>query len=204
MNKLRRLWVNIRVLPQTVHAEYGSGLQSYLKFIYYSFFSISTFNIYQFDLEQNIPPSDLPDDYHVLQPTLAELDQLRSGKNLPREFYFDKTDGLTTCQILMKGSEIAYIQWICGANDPSRFFRLGEGVVRITNVATLPAFRGQQLMSKMFRHTLVDLKKQGYRRVVSAIHSNNVASIKSILKAGYHQVGTIRSFGRFQKKIFID
>jgi GNAT superfamily N-acetyltransferase len=204
VNIFRRLWVNLQVLPQTVHAEYGSGFRSYLKFIYYSFFSINTFNIYIFDLEQDIPRSPLPEGYHVIFPTLAELDSLRAGKDLPREFYFDKTDGLTTCQILMKGSEIAYIQWICNAKDPSRFFRLGEGVVRITNVATLPAFRGQGLMQKMFRYTLIDLKNQGYRRIVSAIHSNNIASIKSILKIGYHHVGKIRTFGRFQRKIIID
>jgi len=201
---LNNLLYIIKTFRHTAKVEYGPGLWSYFKCLYYSLLRINVFNIYVFDLNDDIPLSELLNDYYVLQPSLTELDALRFGKNLPREFYYDKTHGLTTCHLLMKGSEIAYIQWICGANDPSRFFRLGEGVVRITNVATLPAFRGQQLMSKMFSHTLGELKNQGYNRVVSAIHSKNIASIKSILKAGYHQIGTIRTVGRFHKKIFID
>jgi len=201
---MNNLFDVIKTFRHTAKIEYGPGILNVIKCIYYSLFRINIFNIYVFDLNDDIPHSKLLDGYYVLKPSLTELDRLRTGKNLTREFYCDKTHGLTTCRLLMKGSEIAYIHWICGANDPSRFFRLGEGVVRITNSATVPAFRGQHLMSTMFMHSLIELKKQGYHRVVSAIHSKNIASIKSILRAGYHQIGAIRTVGRFHKKKIIE
>lgn len=194
----------LRMLHKTVLSQYSGPVPvKYWNFFYYTFFRVNVFNIYCFDLTRQAPEPLPMEGIQVLQPTLEELAALRAGRDLPHEFYYDQSHGLTTCQIAVKGGEVAYIQWICQAGDASRFFRLGEGVARITNVTTLPAFRGQQLMTKMFSFTLPVLQEKGYRKVVSAIHSENVASIKSILRAGYRQIGSVRTVGRFNRKTVI-
>jgi ribosomal protein S18 acetylase RimI-like enzyme len=204
LEKFRNTGQFIGMIRQTVRNEYsGPSVIRYWNFFFYTLFRVNTFNVYAFDLTQEMAPVEPVEGFTILQPTLQELEQMRVGRDFPREFYFDQSQGLTTCHIAMKGSEPAYIHWICTQKDHSRFFRLGKGVVRITNVTTLPEFRGQKLMSRMFVFTLADLKKKGYRSVIACIHSENIASIKSILKAGYRQIGTIRTLGRFNRKMTI-
>jgi len=106
----------------------------------------------------------------VIKPTLEELDKLRQGKELPREFYYDRIHGVKTCYVALHGEEIAHIYWLYFKGDDSRFLVLGDGVVELNYNTTLPQFRGRGLMSKMQAYILRDLKSEGYRKAVGLVH----------------------------------
>src|SRR2546428_9919751 len=144
---------------------YGNGSTGLLKFIYYSLVKLNTFIIYQCDLTKPLPQITLDKRFQILKPTLQELNALRMGKALPREFYSDRFHKVKTCYIALHGGDLAYIHWVYFNGDYSRFLRLRREVVEINHVTTLPAFRGQHISAKMLVATAKDLQEAGYKKL---------------------------------------
>jgi RimJ/RimL family protein N-acetyltransferase len=162
---------------------------------------INTFIIYKNDLTKKLPPDNLDPEFEVIKPTLEELDKLRLGKTLPREFYYDKIYNVETCYLAFSRSELAYIHWVFFKGDYSRFLILSDGVAELNYNTTLPKFRGRRLSAKMMAYISKDLQDSGYKKVMGIIHEHNIASIKCIEQAGFKEVRRIKALGSFHKKL---
>lgn len=197
---LEKLIITLREFRKTANHHYGANGLSLLRFLYYSLFRVNTFVAYGADLEKDLPVFDLASDYRIILPTLQELDELRQGLDLPREFYYDKIHHVKECYLVMHGQEIAYIHWVYFQGDPSRFVRLKQGTAELNYNTTLPKFRGQGLMGKMMTYITSDLKRRGYKRVVGIIHEKNYPARRSAEKAGWSEIRRIRALGPFNRK----
>ena len=104
----------------------------------------------------------------------------------------------------MHGAEPAYIHWVYVKGDINRFLKLGDDVAEVNYITTLPAFRGEKLMTNMMIYTMNDLEKNGYRKLVSVVHTLNPAALKSMLAAGFKEVRKIRTFGYLNRKYTVN
>jgi hypothetical protein len=190
-------------LQKTAHYYYGHNTLSLVKFLYYSLFSLNGFIIYGADLSKDLPLYPLGSDIQVIKPTQEELDNLREGLDLPREFYFDRIHQVNKCYLALCQGEIAYIHWVYVKGDPSRFLRLSNGVAELNYNTTLQKFRGFGLMGKMMAYISRDLKEEGYRKVVGVIHEKNLPACRSAEKAGWSQMARIRTLGPFNKRLSV-
>lgn len=186
---------------KTAYHHYGAGWTNIFKFFYYSLFSLNTFVVYGRDLKGDLTIPNLGKNYRIILPNEQELDNLRRGLDLPREFYYDKIHHVKKCYLVLCGNEIAYIHWVYFRGDPSRFIKLREGTAELNYNTTLPKFRGQGLMATMMAYITADLKEQGYKRVVGVINKKNPPALHSAQKAGWSEITRIRAFGPFNRKI---
>jgi hypothetical protein len=152
-------------------------------------------------LNDKLPEYPLDQNFEVVKPTIEELDELRKGKKLPREFYYDQIHGVKTCYIAIAGNEIAYIHWIYFKGEFNRFLKLKDSSVEFNYNTTLKNFRGRKLETKMLCYILKDLKKMGYKNAFGVVHENNPAALKGAFRAGFKKVAKIRTLGPFNLKI---
>lgn len=198
---LKKILATITNFRSTVHNHYGNSPASYFRFIYRSLFRINTFYILEKELDSIVPMPDLGLNVKVISPSMEELEVIRSGDNLPREFYFDKIHNVKKCYLVFVGDEVAYIHWLYFKGDYNRFLILEEGVAEFNNVTTLKKFRGRNLMTKILMYMMHDLAQQGYKKVVGVVYEDNPAAYRSCIKAGLHEVGRIKTLGQFSKKV---
>jgi len=198
---IKKLLLTLKDLKMTAYHHYGNNIYSIPKFIYFSLFKINTFIIVGIDLDNKLPKLDIEPEFKIIKPTIDELDRLRSGKDLPREFYYDKIHGIKKCYIVLCQNELAYIHWVYLKGDKNRFLVLSDDVAELNYNTTLPKFRGRKLMAKMVAYIVRDLKKEGYKKVVGLTHSQNIASIKSVKRAGFKELGKVKAFGPFNMKV---
>jgi RimJ/RimL family protein N-acetyltransferase len=196
-----KLLFTIKEFKKTAYHHYGHNILSIFKFIYYSGLRINTFIIYEKDLNEELLSHNLDPDFKVITPTEEELETFRKGLDLTREFYYDKVHGVKKCYLVFCKNEIAYIHWIYRKGDPNRFLILGDGVAELNYNTTVPKFRGRGLMAKMILYIFHDLKKQGYKKAVGVIHENNIPGVKSAERAGWCEIGRIKTIGPFNRKI---
>jgi len=201
---LSKLVITIRNFKRTAYHHYGNNPWSLLKFIYVSGLKINTFVVYENDLARELAEQNLDSEFRVIKPTLDELGRIRAGKELPREFYYDKIYGAKTCYLGFHGDELAYIHWVFFKGDYSRFLILSDGVAELNYNTTIPKFRGQRLSAKMMAYISKDLQSQGVRKIMGIIHESNAPSITCIKQAGFVEVGTIKALGPFHRKIRVD
>lgn len=202
-NWLGKLIFTVNNFKDVAYHHYGSHPLSLIKFIYYSLFRINTFIVFECDLNRPLPPIEYDEQFKVLKPTIEELDNVRNGKDLPREFYYDKFHGVKTCYLALYQNEIAYIHWVYFKGDYSRFLRLREGVAEINYLTTLPKFRGTKLSSRMLVFTANDFQKLGYKKILIVVHQNTVALIKNIKQAEFREVRRLKVLGPFHRKISV-
>jgi hypothetical protein len=203
LNKLlNKLLITLRDFKKTAYHHYGKSPLSLFKFLYYSVLRINTFFVVENDLTRELPELDLDPDYRVMKPSLDELAAIRSGReDLPREFYYDKIYSTTTCYVVFKGEELAYIHWVLLKGDYNRFLILGDGVAELNYNTTLPKFRGNKLMAKMIAYISKDLKESGYRKALGVIHEDNYQSIRAAENAGFRKIASIKALGPFNRKV---
>jgi GNAT superfamily N-acetyltransferase len=191
----------LKNIRKTVYQYYGHSLLSLPKLIYYSLFNINTFILFGTELGIELPPYKLDPEFTVIKPTLEELNKLREGKDLPREFYYDQIHGVKRCYLALQGDEIAYIHWLYFKGDHSRFLVLSDGVAEFNNNIALPNFRGRGLMASMMAYILRDLQKEGYRKAVGVVHEKNPPAKESVKKAGMKELQRIKTLGPFNRRI---
>jgi len=197
---LRKLIVTLQDFKKTAYHHYGENPISLLKFLYYSGMRINTFYVYENDLTRELPYHNLGPEYTVLKPSLEQLAKIREGKDLPREFYYDKIYNLRTCYIVLKGVELAKIYWVIFKNDYNRFLILEDKTAELNYNTTLPKFRGKQLMAKMMAYISAELKEMGYQKAMGVIHELNSPALRAIENAGFKRVGSIKTLGPFNRR----
>jgi GNAT superfamily N-acetyltransferase len=199
----KKLLFTFRNFKKTAYHYYGNSPLSLLRFVYYSFFRVNTFLVFENDLRGEVPEIELDPKMKVLMPALEELDRVRKGKDLPREFFYDQIHNVKTCLLGFYGGEIAYIHWIYFKGDYSRFLILGEGVCEINYLTTLPKFRGKKLSSMMLAYASKSLQKAGYKKIVVVVHQNNIAFIKNVRRLAFKETRHIKTLGPFNRKIIV-
>lgn len=197
---LNKLILTVKNIRRTAQHHYGSTTFSILKLIYYSTLRINTFLVFENDLTKDLKEHNLDSEYHVVKPTLTELCNIRRGKDLPREFFYDKMYDIDKCYVVFKNDIIAYIHWIICDSKKSRFLTFGEKVAELNYNTTISEFRGNWLSAKMMAYISKDLQVEGYSKVAGVIHEYNYPSIKCIKKAGFTEIARIKSFGQISKK----
>ena len=182
---------------------YGDDRWRYVSFFYYSFFRVNTFLVFENILDKDLPVLELGPEFKIMKPTMEELQELRQGKTLPREFYYDDVCKARECYLVLCGQDLAYIHWVFFEGDYSRFFLFGADVAELNYNITMPRFRGRYLSAKVMAYISRDLKERGFRKAVGAIHEHNIASIKCIKRAGFREAFRIRALGQFNRKYSI-
>ncbi len=198
---LTKLIVTAKNLKRTAYHHYGKHKFPILIFIYYSIFRFNTFYLLGINLLNDLPPHNLDNYYRVVKPSLEELEKIREGKELPREFYYDRIFNIKTCYLAFKEDELAYIHWVLFKGDYNRFLILGDKVAELNYNTTLKKFRGDKLMGKMVAYICEDLKKSGFNKAVGVAHESNLPSIKATEIAGWQRMGVIRAWGPFNRKV---
>jgi hypothetical protein len=193
----------IREFRKTAYHHYGYHKSSLIKFLYYSLFNINTFVVFGINLDDDLPASDLEEDFRVIKPTEAQFDDLRKGLDLPREFYYDKIHGIRRCYLVLCGNEIAYIHWVYCKGDPNRFLCLSERTAELNYNTTIPKYRGQGLMGKMLRYIAIDLRTDGFRKAVGVTHEKNLPVLRAVSRAGWSEITRIKTIGPFNGKVRI-
>lgn len=200
---LNKLLITIRNFRDTAFHHYGNTPLSIIKFIYYSGLRINTFIVYENDLTKSLCDHSLDPDFKVIKPRIEELENIRKGMILPREFYYDRICKAKTCYLVYKGGKIAYIHWVFFSGEYSRFLILRDDVAELNYNTTMPEFRGHSLSAKMMAYISKDLQRNGLKKVMGVIHEYNYPSIRCIQKAGFVEVARIKTLGLFQKKLIV-
>lgn len=198
MKKVLDALVNMR---KNAAYYYGDTLFGILKYLFYSVFRVNTFLVFENDFANPVPIYGFDDGFSPHVPSLEELDALRKGKDLPREFYCDKTHAAKMCFMALYQDEPAYIHWVFFKGDNSRFLKLSKETAEINYATTLSKFRGKRISGRMFAFSTRHLQGLGYKKVVMICHEQNPPIIKSFLQAGYREVRRIKAIGPFNRKI---
>lgn len=200
--KIPAIFRQLTYLKTSVRSVYGEGAKAWFSFIYYALFRLNRFRILRIRLDDlESTGVDIPG-VSFLSPGVDELENIRTPE-LPREFFCDRFHKVGTCCIAKFHGVPAYIHWIYFPGDFSRFLKLGRDCAEINYVLTLPQYRGHGISAAAFSHSLQSLKKQGIRSVFAVVHEENIASLKSFLRAGFLDVGSTFSFGLFNRKISV-
>ena len=98
------------------------------------------------------------------------------------------------CFAIRQGSALATYGWY--STTPTHFtddlsVRFGRPWVYMHSGFTHPAFRGRRLHAFGMTIVLTIYRGRGYRGLVSIVHANNTASLKSCARMGYRHFGTI-------------
>ena len=98
------------------------------------------------------------------------------------------------CFAIRQGSSLATYGWY--STTPTHFtddlsVRFGRPWVYMHSGFTHPAFRGRRLHAFGMTLVLTLYRARGYKGLVSIVHANNTASLKSCARMGYRQFGTI-------------
>jgi ribosomal protein S18 acetylase RimI-like enzyme len=202
-NIFMKLYYTFKEFKKTSYHHYGNNKASIFKMLYYSAIHINSFIIYERVLDNSIKSLELEFEFIIEKPDMKRLGQIRNGKELPREFYYDKIHGINNCYLVMCGEEPAYIHWVYVKGDYNRFLILPELVAELNYNTTLPPFRGRKIMAKMMLYIMSDLKKQGFRKVVGVVNIQNPPAIKSMETAGFREVRKIKTIGYFNRRYAI-
>lgn len=195
--------MNLASIVKTIHGQYGTGPLAFFRAFYYSFVSLNTFIVFEFDLQAELPQYKSIHDYKFVSLSLEDLKFLREKKSYPREFYMDSIVGLKCNQVLLKNNQLVYIHWLRFPGDVGRFTRLKSGTVEITHLFTLPSERGRGLAWVAVAATVAMLKEQGYEKLIAIVHKGNIASIKTFEAVRFKPVMYLKALGQFNFKIDI-
>jgi len=199
-NKVIAACLNIR---KNAKYYYGDKPFSILKYLFYGVFRINTFLVFENGFEKPVPEFEFDDGFIPLIPTLDELERIRKGKELPREFFCDTTHNGRMCFVALFQDEPAYIHWAFFKGDNSRFLKLNDTTAEINYATTLSKFRGKRISGRMFAFSTRHLQRLGYKKVVMVCHEENPPIIKSFKQAGFREVRRIKAIGPFNRKISV-
>jgi ribosomal protein S18 acetylase RimI-like enzyme len=200
---LRKLFFTLKNFKKTAYGYYGNRPSSMMLYIYYGLFRVNTFLIFECDLRANTFESSIESPFRALAPTLEELDHLRKGRDLPREFFYDEIHNVTNCCLALFEEEIAHIHWLYFKGDYSRFLILNDGTCELNYFFTLPKYRGRGISSIMLAHSARHLRELGYEKAAVVVHQNNVSFIKNVKKLPFQEAKRIKTFGPFNRRVAV-
>lgn len=195
--------ITIRHLLQSIQSQYGSGISSFFKYIYCSFLRVNTFVVFTCNGSNAVPPLTVFPQLRCERKAHEFLHNLRSSRALPREFYCDELAGVDDFFLGLWEEQPAYIHWVFPSGAKSRFLGLGEGCAEVGYMLTLPEYRGKKICSQVLKYTLNELRSDGLQRIFCVVHDQNVASIKAVQRAGFHEFTRIKSVGPFNTRLHV-
>lgn len=191
---------SLKAFSNSLESSYGTGVQKYFKFFYYSLLRLNTFVVMYADRGALVEADEGAQALGWGEIGLEILNSYRQGKQLPREYYVDEMGWSRRCFGVWEDGTPCHIHWIHQGQDHSRFLKLGDADAEINHIVTMPGQRGKGLCAKAIRLTLRQLFDEGIERVYSVVHSENVASCKALAKAGMRPLMTLHSVGPFNLK----
>ncbi len=183
----------------------NKGIKQTIYWVYFGYFRTNVFYLLKRELSEEIPIINNPQNIVVKKVPIETLKKIRESKEkMPMEFYCDLFDGAKTCFIAFINGKPAHISWVYFQEQSSNFFKLGEKEAELIYSITLPEFRGMSIFRLVTANILQWLKQNSYERMFTALHSDNIASMKSLKHSGFKKFGEVRRgrFSRFLRKNF--
>lgn len=195
---LRKIKILLGCIKTSVHTTYGPGLTSYLSWFYYNLFAVNNFYIMKADTKGC--NHDI-EDINLTQWNVEKLDNYRTGKELPKQFYMDKLLGLREAWVVLENAEVVYILWKI-PKEKSRFLLFEDKDIEVGYSLTMPQHRRKGLHRKCYVHFIKEMEKQGYQHVYAVVHDGNTNSMRSLAPI-MQPIGKVISIGRIglKKKI---
>jgi hypothetical protein len=195
MRKLNELLIYIK----------KKGIKETIRRLYARYASVLEFRLSSIDLENESIEVQNDSKYSIVIDDMNELARIRGEfPQCSREFYIDKTHGGKRFYLYLLNGEPVYIHWVFGKNEYSRFFNIkNQKIVELQYAYTMPKFRGNKIIGNALNFACSDLKKKGYKRVMSAVSEGNVACIKGMEITGFRKIATVKSFFSFTKKVTV-
>jgi RimJ/RimL family protein N-acetyltransferase len=201
---VRKILSVIKSIRSNALYHYSSRRFPVLRYLYFAMFRINKFLVFERDHIVDVPPVQFEPPFHIEIKTDAdELRRICDAYRMPRECYYGDILGLHLCFLVYHADEIALLYWLSLPGEYSRFLKLNKGTAEIYYVSTLPKFRGMGLPTKTALFACRYLSQAGYRKAAIVTHEMNVASIKTVVRAGFKRVRSITSIGPFNLKIRI-
>jgi hypothetical protein len=178
-------------------------ISSILRILYYNVIKINRFEIFEYDLAQNISTTILDmNNYSARVIDYKELAHIIAGKtNLPREFYMHESDGVRHCVIVKVGDKMGHIVWIYFKGDKNRWFNLEDDEAHINYGFTFKEFRGQSLFPIALYAAAKWLKDRSYRRILMDVHEETRFMLSSMKKIrGVKHIGTLKQWFLYRPK----
>jgi hypothetical protein len=178
------------------------GLKDTLQRIYSNYFHVLTFVLYKYELDDGFSGITIDGDYQCVEGSPTLLDRERDGrKDLPREFYLDKTHEGKLFYLVYKRDELAVIYWIFKKGEYSRFFDIqDESTFEFNYNITLPEFRGNRLQARTMNYISEDLRKKGFKRALGAVSAENIFGMKAMDRTGLKEFKRAKSYFSFVRK----
>jgi hypothetical protein len=178
------------------------GLKDTLQRIYSSYFHVLTFVLYKRELDDGFSGITIDGEFRCVEGSQALLEREREGrKDLPREFYLDKTHGGKRFYLVYRGDELAVIYWIFKKGEHSRFFDIqDDSTFEFNYNITLPEFRGNRLMARSMNYISEELRKKGFKRALGAVAAENIFSMKAMDRSGLREFKRAKSYFSFVRK----
>ena len=188
------LLINIKHFLINLRQEGG---RETLRRICFRFLRINSFYIFSLDLSCFKPPVSVTGKIKVEEVMLKDLCTLREQYDeLPSEFYIDKLDPNKKYRsfICFVNEFPALIVWVC-AGQSSGFVELGTNDVEMNHIYCLKPFRGKKLLQNTIGIIASQMKEECFGKIVTVVHSDNIASIKSIERCGFGRIGVLKRLG---------
>ncbi|MDD5565360.1 MAG: GNAT family N-acetyltransferase [Candidatus Omnitrophica bacterium] len=202
---------NLFIYPSKIEDYYRKfGLNSLLKKIFFKM--MSPFFIYYetitFSRELSLTQKEITPKIKVDIGTLLPQD-LKSLKKMTK-----KQDSVNTklqsgeiCFVAKHNEKIIGYMWAALGPQivnyvPERvYLAKSEAYIHAAKVA--PDYRGKGIFPAILNYICSSLKEKGYHKIIAKVYSDNAASIKSFLKAGFLTIEKVKHLGLFfDKKVF--
>lgn len=142
------------------------------------------------------PPASL--DVRTLeQPDLERLRSEAAPGSLPTEFWRDPLKQRRSCYGGFWDHEIAAIAWIYERGETRAFFPLRAGEAEVSDVFTLPRFRGRRTFTHVLAYVLDDVAGEGVERVCAHVEGQNRPSRRAFETLGFKVTGLLVLQSRF-------
>jgi ribosomal protein S18 acetylase RimI-like enzyme len=171
------------------------GLAGVLAFLNDSLLKINNFLVFYLDLRKPFTANAAPTGLVMHCASVAELEQLRSGRDdLPYEFYCDQSFGFTLPFLATYEGKLAAIHWLVLPGEYSRFMNLHLGDVELNYNTVLPEFRGKRIAQALMAFVVGYSVEAGYHRMFGVVLVSNIAQFKPMLDLGFRPVENLVHF----------
>lgn len=136
----------------------------------------------------------------IKKASLYDLDQIRASKQLPVEFYCDKSHNFTTPFLAFVNGQVAAIHWVVTKGEYSRFLNLGELDIELNYNIVLPQYRGERLAELLMANIIESYTNGPFKRIFGVVNAENVQQYKPMLRLGFEPVEALRHYWMHRPK----